>query len=78
MVPILTESFVHWNVKPVVTIELLDHLTTAIFLAFEGMGSPEVSHCYTGDNIKLKCQCQLKFTVRLALPTSLNYCLITP
>jgi hypothetical protein len=26
-------------------------LTTAIFLAFEGMGSPEVSHYYTGEGI---------------------------
>lgn len=28
-------------------IGLLGHLITAISHAFEGMGSPEVSHCYT-------------------------------
>jgi hypothetical protein len=31
-------------------IALLGQLITAIFHTFEGMGSPEVSHCYTGDN----------------------------
>jgi hypothetical protein len=31
-------------------IELLGHLITAISHASEGMGSPEVSHCYTGNN----------------------------